>query len=182
MNKVEIRKSIKSLRDSMNKNEKKLKDDEIFNKVITSRSYINAKTIFIYVSMGSEADTHRIINKALEDNKLICVPKVINRKEGMKAIKIKSLSELVPGNFGVLEPVSFESQINPAEIDLLIMPGLAFDKFGGRLGYGAGYYDRFLQFVKKEARKLALAYSFQILDKVPMEDYDVFIDEIITEQ
>lgn len=181
MDKKELRKHMKDLRDSSSYEDKNRFDEAIYRKIINNEFYIKAKVIFIYVSFGSEADTHSIINHALKNNKTICVPKVINKNEGMKAIKINSLEELSSSTLGILEPSNFSNEIQPSEIDLLIMPGLAFDINGGRLGYGAGYYDRFLKLIPDKAHKLGIAYKYQLLDNIPMDEHDMFIDEIITD-
>jgi 5-formyltetrahydrofolate cyclo-ligase len=98
----------------------------------------------------------------------------------MKAVEIKGLDDLKESSFGVLEPESTLNAVNPKDIDLVLVPGLAFDKRGGRLGYGAGYYDSFLKEVKAEASKVAVAYSYQIIEKVPLEEHDVLIENILT--
>lgn len=177
--KSELREKIFHLRELLNEEEKVNQDEVIYKKLINSEFYMNAKVVFIYVSFGKEVDTQRIITKLLEDGKVVCVPKVISKKEGMKAIRINSLNELKVGYFGVLEPTS-EDEITPEEIDLCVLPGLAFDNHGGRLGYGGGFYDRFLCKVSEEAKLIAVAYTFQILDNVPMGLYDFRIQGIIT--
>lgn len=181
MDKKSLRKQMKDLRDSISALEKETYDQNIFSKVITSPFYRESENLFIYVSFGSEADTHRIIEKAIKDNKTVYVPKVINRTEGMAAVKINSISELKASRFGMLEPEIISEEAKPWQLDLMIIPGLAFDKRGGRLGYGAGYYDRFLSEAKAEAYKIGIAYSCQIIDEVPMEEKDFFIDSIITD-
>lgn len=172
---------MKAIRNSISIDEKADFDKSIINKVISSTIYKEAKSLFIYVSFGSEVDTHRIIELAIKDNKSVYVPKVINRIEGMAAVKIGSLSELKASSFGILEPESIQETGKPWEFDLILIPGLAFDSRGGRLGYGAGYYDSFLKEVRPETQKIGLAYSCQIIEEVPMEKQDVFIDQIITE-
>lgn len=177
--KSQLREKIGNLRELLSEEEKVKQDEVIYKKLIESDFYINSKVVFIYVSFGKEVDTLRIINKLLEDGKVVCVPKVISKNEGMRAIRINSLNQLKVGYFGVLEPI-VEDEINPENIDLCVLPGLAFDNQGGRLGYGGGFYDRFLCKVSEEAKLIAVAYNFQILDNVPMEPYDFRIQGIIT--
>lgn len=179
MNKKELRQYIKEIRSSVNQEQKNYLDNLIYEKTINSDFYKSSKFIFIYVSFGNEVDTHRIINYSLANNKIICVPKIINKKEGMKAVIIQSINELQLSSFGILEPEDFQNSVDPKEIDLLFIPGLAFDNKGGRIGYGAGYYDRYLKTVREDAYKVGLAYDFQIIPSVPMETYDTFIDDII---
>lgn len=180
MDKNELREQMKSLRSSMTMEEKRKQDSIIFNKILNSNCYKEATTLMVYVSFGLEVDTKCIIKHALENNKIVCVPKIINKKSGMKAIKIQSLNELIRNKFGMLEPVSFEKEIFSQDIDLFLVPGLAFDNMGGRIGYGAGYYDRFLKDADDKSFKIGLAYNFQVIEKVPMTENDVYLDAIIT--
>lgn len=179
-NKKTIRNIIKEKRSILTDKEKELMDNIIFNKIIESESYKIAKVMFVYVSFQGEVDTKRFIEYALNQDKRICVPKIVSKKEGLKAVEINSLQDLKEGAYGILEPEGFNSEINKEEIDLILMPGVAFDKEGGRVGYGGGFYDRFLKGVSKDTSKIALAYDFQIFNKVPMEEQDVRIDGIIT--
>lgn len=179
-NKKEIREYINKKRLLLKKEEKENFDILILNKLINSEEYIDSKHIFIYVSFNSEVDTHRVIQYALEDNKCVYVPKVISKEKGMKAVQIKSVNELKKGMYGILEPVSFRFVVDEQVIDLAVIPGIAFDISGGRVGYGGGFYDRFLKKLNSNAVKLALAYDFQVMDKVPTEIHDVFVDRIIT--
>ncbi|MBP2031753.1 5,10-methenyltetrahydrofolate synthetase [Clostridium algifaecis] len=98
----------------------------------------------------------------------------------MIAVEIKKFSELVPGAYNILEPESTEFKVDEKSIDLSYIPGVAFDSSGGRIGYGGGYYDRFLQKLEKNSKKIALCYDFQVLDTVPTETHDIMIDSIIT--
>jgi 5-formyltetrahydrofolate cyclo-ligase len=107
------------------------------------------------------------------------VPK-IKKGYGLLAIEIKSLDELSPGTFGILEPAG-EKGISPEEIDLVVVPGVAFDKRGNRMGYGAGYYDSFLPKLRPEVKKVAVAFEIQVTDSLPAEEHDVKMDLIITE-
>jgi 5-formyltetrahydrofolate cyclo-ligase len=181
MDKKSLRKQMRVLRDSVSPQEKELYDQNIFSKITTSAFYRESKNIFIYVSFGSEVETHSIIEQAIKDNKTVYVPKVINREEGMAAVKITALSELKASSFGILEPETISEEAKPWQLDLILIPGLAFDKRGGRLGYGAGYYDRFLNDAKPETNKIGIAYSCQVIDEVPMDEKDIFVDSIITE-
>jgi 5-formyltetrahydrofolate cyclo-ligase len=180
MDKNELREYMKSLRCSISIEEKDKKDRSIFNKVVNNKQYIEAETIMAYVSFGLEVDTISIIKNALDNNKIVCVPKIINKKDGMKAVKIEKLEDLIKNKFGILEPLSFDKEINGKDIDLFFVPGLAFDKNGGRIGYGAGYYDRFLKNSKDNSLKIGLAYDFQVIDNVPMAENDIYLDIIIS--
>ncbi len=96
--------------------------------------------------------------------------------------EIRSLDELVPGTWGILEPPENSRKVVPAEeIDLAVVPGLAFDRQFNRLGYGAGYYDRFLPKLKKNAVKAGICYSIQLIDQIPVEAFDIAMDIIVTD-
>ena len=180
MEKNTLRKVYKEKREKLDSIHKKRMDSEIENKFLNTNIYKNSKVVFIYVGMENEINTKNIIEKVLKDNKEVIVPKVEIKNKIMKAIKINSIDELKPcGYYGILEPLDFSKEIDINKVDLVIVPGLAFDKYGGRLGYGGGYYDKFLQKINY-IYKLALAYDFQIIDFVPMEKHDIKVDLLIT--
>lgn len=179
-NKNEIRKFIKEKREALSVEYKRIYDDIIFNKLILLNEYKESKIIFIYVSFDKEVDTHRIIKYSLDNNKIICVPKIISKAEGMLASRIKSFEDLSVGKYGILEPMVSNEIIKPEDIDLILTPGVAFDSLGFRLGYGGGFYDRFLDEAGDNASKIALAYDFQILKKIPVDDFDRPVDFVIT--
>lgn len=179
--KKDIRKIIKERRSLLTKEKKENLDKLIFKKVVNSKEYKEAEFIFIFVSYDSEIDTHKIIKQAIVDGKKLCVPKVISLEEGMIVVQIKSFEDLEAGAYGILEPKDNTLKIDESLIDVSYLPGLAFDRKGGRIGYGGGFYDRFLRKTRKNSKKIALGYSFQILEEVPMSSDDEFIDGIITD-
>jgi 5-formyltetrahydrofolate cyclo-ligase len=181
-NKKDIRNFILEKREKVDPDIRKEWDKIIFSNLINSDFYKNASVIFAFVSFKSEVETHQIIKQALKDSKIIYVPKIRSREKGMEIFKIDSLDELKTGYFGILEPQESCPAAGSSTIDLILMPGVAFDRQGGRLGYGRGYYDSFLRKMNKRVDKIALAYDFQILDKVPMDEFDVKIDGFITNE
>lgn len=178
--KKSVRKLLLEKRESFDTILRKEWDISIFNNLIKSQFYKNAKFIFAYVSFKSEVDTLGFIEYALGDNKIVCVPKIESKEKGIEFFEINSLAHLKAGYYGILEPTANCPSANLKEIDLMLIPGLAFDILGGRLGYGAGYYDRFLYQTKLNFNKVGIAYDFQVIDKVPMDEHDVRIDGIIT--
>lgn len=181
-NKKDIRRFILEQRDKLEPDIKKELDKKIFSELIDSEVYKNASVIFVFVSFKSEVGTHEIIKQALKDSKTICVPKINTKEREMEIFKINSLEELKEGYYGILEPGEYCPSVNSNDIDLVIMPGAAFDRQGGRIGYGGGFYDRFLSRMNKKVDKIALAYDFQILDRVPMDEFDVRVDGIVTNE
>lgn len=180
-----LRKEILEKRNNIDLVKKEEMDKKILNQFYESKYYKEAEKIFIYISYDSEINTKVIINKALKDKKKIYVPRTEFKTRHMDAVEIISLDNLIESKYGILEPSIAESHIDPSELDLIVVPGVAFDRNGGRMGYGAGFYDRYFKKINKENMnkiiKLALAYEFQMLDKVPMNAQDVPVDFIITE-
>lgn len=179
-NKKNIRSSIILLRNNLDRERRKKFDNIILKKIVESSDYKNADCIFIFVSYKSEVDTHKIIKIALENGKRVCVPKVISRNSGMDAVEIKDFNDLISGKFGILEPMNTELKIDESYIDVTYIPGVAFDDDGRRLGYGGGYYDRFLGRLRGDCKKIGICYDFQIIDKVPVEKHDILMDEVVS--
>ncbi|MGG7162931.1 5-formyltetrahydrofolate cyclo-ligase [Clostridium ihumii] len=182
MEKKELRKKILALRDDLKSDEKEIMDDIIFSKLIKEKSFIDAKVVFLFVSYKSEVDTHRIIRYCFENDKVVCIPKVINKKDGMKALRITSFEDLKEGYKGILECDDDLEEISTCNIDLVIMPGAVFDVNYGRIGYGGGFYDKFLGNLEKDIFKIALCYDFQIVDEVPIENHDIKPNKIISDK
>ncbi|MCI6691697.1 MAG: 5-formyltetrahydrofolate cyclo-ligase [Clostridium sp.] len=183
MNKEEkkiLRNKILIIRNSLDKEVKEAMDDEIYNKLITSDLYIKAKNIFIYLSFGSEIQTNNIITKALRDEKEVYIPKVYKKNKLMKAVRLKSFNDLKENSMGILEPIDDSNYIDKREIDLILVPGVVFDLNGNRIGYGGGYYDRYLQDIKEIRNKVVLAYDLQIVDSINPDIHDIAFDYIIT--
>ena len=178
--KKELRKRMLERRASLDPKERERWDEEIYKHVLKSSFYKRARVIFAFVTFKGEVDTKSIIASALEDKKIVCIPKILSKEQGMDFFQIKSLSDLVEGYYGILEVKDPGEAFSSEEIDLMFIPGLAFDKKGGRLGMGAGFYDRYIEKSKGCYPKIALAYDFQILEEVPMEEHDRRIQGIIS--
>ena len=178
--KKEIRKSIIEKRNKIKNKDKTSMDKKIIESFKKEDSYKKARGIFIYIGFGSEINTKVIIEDALKKGKEVYVPKVKGKE--MLLIKIDSLENLVTSSYGILEPIGDNNNFDVDKLDLLVMPGVAFDNSGNRIGYGGGYYDRFLEKNKTNAEKIALAYEFQILNSINNEKHDVKVDKIITEE
>jgi len=182
LNKKLIREKILRIRNSLTNEEIKNYSDKIIDALIDSEFFKQSNNIMCYVSFNSEVYTHQFISKAIENGKNISVPYVDPINKIMLPCNINSIDELVIGHYGILSPDQKNlKSIDPKSIDLVIVPGAAFDREGYRVGYGGGYYDKFLPTLKKDAKKVGLAFSFQLIDKVPHEKYDIPVDFIITE-
>lgn len=184
MNKTEIRKYIKELKKNLTDEEIRLRSNQIAKKLFEKPFYKQAECIYLYVSYNQEIDTIGIIKHILEDKKRVAVPKIIDKN--MEFHEITSLDQLSEGAFGIQEPtVNKPVSEDPewAYSNLMIIPGLAFDRNGSRIGYGGGYYDRYLhKYPDRIGLKVALAYDFQVLEHIEIESYDEKIDDIITDR
>lgn len=175
MTKQEIRQKSLALRAAIfNRAEKDLK---IQNAFLETESYQNAKTIMTYLSYKSEVDTITLLEKMLQDGKTVLSP-VCKENGEMEAHLVSSKEDLAPGKFGILVP-SGKAVISPEKIDLVICPGCAFTEKGFRLGYGGGYYDRFLP--KTKAVTCGFFYEDLKTSFVP-DETDIPLDMIVTEK
>ncbi len=179
--KTDLRNGFKTKRTDMPDKVKISMDSEIQSRFLTLRQYIYCKTVFTYVSKDIEVDTLAIIRAAWANGKKVAVPKCISQTREMDFYYITSMDDLENGAFGVLEPI--ESRCEKAtdfSKGLCIVPGLSFDAEGYRLGYGKGYYDRFLS--KFEGDTVGLCYSNCIKWKLPHGYYDKPVDMIVTDR
>lgn len=175
--KNQLKESILQKRNSMPQEEILEKSNKIKNKLFTLKHYKNSKTIMFFVSFDSEVNTHEMVKESLK-NKAVVVPKVWHHE--IEPSIIIDFDNLVPGKFGILEPIE-TMRIAYKNIDLILVPGIVFDMEGHRIGYGFGYYDKFLAKVPK-ALKIGLAFDFQVVDKIPREMHDVPVDIVVTEE
>lgn len=178
-----IRQEVLQRRDAISKNVKKEKDIVIMQRISQLPEFINAKTIFFYTSFRSEVDTIDMIKVSLNTGKLIVLPKVDKENNRLKLYEIKNMNELARGYMWILEPFVSEDRLRDLDdIDLIIIPGAAFDIYGNRLGYGAGFYDMLLSKMEKKIPIVAPAYEEQIVEKIPAEPHDIKVDKIVTDK
>jgi len=149
----------------------------ISEKLFDMQLYNESDNIYIYMNFGGEVSTKEIISDALSKGKKVAIPKIINNE--MNFYYIKDIEDVEIGHFGVMEPIT--NEIAKDDKALVIMPGVAFDSEKNRIGHGKGFYDKYLD-KNKSFDKIALAYDFQVMEKVPFENADVRPDIIITEK
>lgn len=153
---------------------------QISRMLATDPYWEQAQTVGITVSKHPEVDTWQIIRKGWEEGKRMVVPKCLPKSRTMVFRELTRFSQLESVYSGLFEPIESETEeVFPKDIDLLIVPGLAFTKKGYRLGVGGGYYDRFLQ--NYHGRTLSLAFSVQVVEALPIEQHDLPVQKIITE-
>lgn len=150
-------------------------------KFLATEFYRASKILMAYASTAEEIQLHELFAACFADKKILAIPLIVG-KGIMRAVEVPNFDALEPGAFDIptVKP-ALQKFVEPAQIDCVIVPGAAFDFHGGRLGMGGGYYDRFLP-LAVHAKKIAFAYDFQLVEKLPTENHDVRLDAVITEK
>lgn len=180
-----LRKRILAARDRLSLEEIQSKSDAVVSRALLLPEIAEAAVIFTYLHFRSEVQTTNLVKKMFTDQKKVCVPVTLVEGSELLAVRISDIEEQVaPGYCGIPEPLPGVVQnqtIDPVFIDIVILPGSVFDTRGGRLGYGGGYYDRFLVNKAPQALRVGFAFDLQIVDAVPIEPHDQRMDYIVTE-
>jgi len=147
--------------------------------------FASARTVLFYLDVRSEVRTRHALPAALQSDKRIVVPYCVENE--LELFLLENMDELAVGMYKILEPRKElrdlpGKRIAPDELDLIMVPGVAFDRRGARMGHGFGYYDRLLQHARAETPLVALAFECQLFEEIPTQAHDVFMDKIITEQ
>lgn len=178
-----IREELTEKRNNLTPHEVSQRSGIICNHLLNSEFYKNAGNICVYEAFRNEVDCEDIVSQAYEDGKRVYVPVVDADNETMEFYEITSDTEWTEGHYGIQEPVitKVSNRLSSEEASLIIMPGLAFDKNKHRIGYGGGYYDKYLA-EHDGNTKVALCYSFQVIaSELPYDEQDVIPDYIVTE-
>ncbi|MEC2076563.1 5-formyltetrahydrofolate cyclo-ligase [Metabacillus fastidiosus] len=181
MNKIDMReKMLKEL--SLLDNDIYIKySNAIHYKIFALPAWEDAKTIGVTISKGREVDTKKLIERAWMENKRVVVPKCEPSSKQMHFREIHSYDDLETVYLNLQEPkLLVTNKADKREIDLMIVPGVVFDRHGYRVGYGGGFYDRYLE--EYTGTILALAFSLQVYEEVPFEQHDIPVEMIITEK
>lgn len=177
--KRELREKYSAMRDEIAPEKREEFDRKIYDRLIASITYRHSNEILLYASMGSEIDTWRIMESALKAGKKVAFP-LCFPDNTMKYYYVESKDDLEEGSFGILEPKKGLTEYVPTTLSLCVVPAIVFDKEGYRIGYGKGFYDRFLS--KFPGVKVGLVYSSMIVPKVPRGRYDKHVDIVISER
>jgi 5-formyltetrahydrofolate cyclo-ligase len=178
-----LRRRILALRDGIDTQERARVSKVVFGRLLALPEYGAARAVSCYAGFGSELDTLPVLQRILDDGKLLAMSLVDRQARELSLYWVESLqAQLQPGIWGILEPNPQSCPpCAPQELDLIIMPGAVFDVHCGRIGYGAGYYDRLLSRLQPLPYLVAGAFDLQVVDEVPMEAHDVRLDRIFTE-
>lgn len=183
-----LRENMKKMRDAIPEDQRKIEDAQLLDIITKTALYQEAQSILTYVSFGSEVSTRDLIDRAMKDGKKVYVPRV--NGDTMEFYRFEEWKELEESRLGILEPDKNPAKRFPYELHIsldraqdcvFIVPGLAFDSHCNRLGYGGGYYDKYLQGFEKRMT-LGIAYSEQIVDRVPVTNKDQSLDLVVTPQ
>lgn len=175
MNKQELRQAIRARKRAMTEEDILRRSEILAEKFARSNAYRAAKTIYGYLPYNQEVRTVPMLRRALEEGKRVAVPKVYG--DDMKFIYLDNLSQVAKGYAGIPEPVA-DGPVAQDETALVLMPGLAFDRAGHRIGYGGGFYDKFLA-REPHHPTVALCYDFQVMDRLETEEFDIPVDLVI---
>ncbi|MGI6086240.1 MAG: 5-formyltetrahydrofolate cyclo-ligase [Acetivibrionales bacterium] len=182
MNKTDLRKYIFEKRRLLDINEVNIASEVIVGSIKELAAIKFAKLVFSYMPYGKEVDIKPLNQWVLDQGKKLCIPRVINKTE-MEPRIVRNINQgLLKNSFGILEPAISHELADYYEIDLILVPGLAFDKSGNRIGHGNGYYDRFLSRCPKSTLFIGVAFSFQVFDSIPFDKHDVKLHSLITEK
>ena len=179
MEKTELRTLMRKKRSSLSDKEINEKSKEIEKKLFSLDKFLSAKTVMIYMSAFGEVRTDAIIERLISDKKKVVVPITHTDTETLTLSYINSMDDFTKGAYGIREPSSI-NECNVSDIDAILVPGIAFDVKGNRIGFGKGYYDKLLS--ESEAIKIALCYDFQIVQEIDADEHDIPMDMIITEE
>lgn len=181
MDKKILRKEMIRKRDELSPLEIQNLSEKVISRVIESDIYKNSKNIFTFVSFKSEVFTHNFIKNSILNGKKIFIPHIIDKT--MHPVELKDFKDLEIGFYNILSMPEDKIKISKGdEIDLVIVPGLIFGKNMYRIGYGGGYYDKFLSNKEISAYKLGICYDFQVIDEIQNDIYDIPVDKIITDK
>lgn len=179
MDKKTLRKEIQTKLKLISDENRKKYEEIIYEKLFENEKFKNSKCIAITIPFGTEINTYPIIEKLLDEKKIVCSPICEKESRKMTFYKIESLDNLIEGHYGIKTPLMVEKNIIFKEdIDLIIVPGVGFDRYNFRIGFGGGYYDRYLKDFK--GHTISLAFKEQIIDKVPTNKFDLPVEFVIT--
>lgn len=178
MDKKTLRREISAKKRAMTPEQIDEASQRLARQLFATEAYQNAQSIYGYLSYNQEVRTDAILRRAMIDGKHVAVPKVFG--DEMRFIWIEDLSLVAPGYFDIPEPIA-DGPIADDDLALMLMPGLAFDREGHRIGYGGGFYDRYLA-LHPDHRLVALCYDFQLLDHLDTEDHDIPVHLVISDR
>lgn len=169
-------------RDELSAEDIEAKSAMIYTRLKDLKPYTEADLVGIFVTYRSEMNTYIIIEDLIKKGKHVAVPRVTGKGEMEFHIITDAGKDLEKGAYGILEPLLGLEHVKPEEFDLLIVPGAALDTSGFRIGYGGGFYDRYIKRLRHDCPTIALGFELQMVERIPAESFDKAVDIIVTEQ
>ena len=179
MDKKELRKKLKALRNNLTQDEVDVSSRLVAEKILACDAYRKAEHIMGYLAFGKELSVDGILKQALADGKRVYVPEIISQTE-IRAVELESFTDFAYDRFGIRSVPEPVKVCNPKILDLVLVPAVAYDRAGNRMGMGAGYYDRFLP-QTENAIKIGVAYDALLQDELPYNEYDVPVPYLVSE-
>ena len=179
--KKQMREAVLSKRDAMSSATRKAASEAILERLFALPQYESANVVLSYIGFGSEIETQPFFERIIANGKIAVLPRVDRASQSLVLHSVRSIAELVTSKWGIREPASDAPTVPINAIDFVLIPGVAFDLTGNRLGYGRGYYDKLLSTANQALVRIAAAFSCQIVDAVPICSHDQKMDSIITE-
>ncbi len=176
-----IRKRVLAARDKLTEDERRQLSLRIRKRFFALPKVRAARRLMLFLAFGSEVDTWLFLDQALAMGKEVAAPVALPKTKELVLYPIGSRDEAQPGHWGIYEPRREGEPILPESIEIVAVPGVVFDYKGYRIGYGGGYYDRFLAGKAAGAWKVGLCFDLQLLEEVPRADHDVPVDAVVTE-
>ncbi len=180
MPKEKLRKLMLERRRALSIEEQRGKSLLIQHRLISSEEYARAKVVALYSSIHNEVETEKVMDDALSSGKKVLLPVMSDGEVLFR--ELTTTSGMHTGGFGISEPCASNNVFKPGQADIIVLPGIAFDLKGNRIGYGKGCYDRALHNLEGQGKLVAVCYDFQLIDEITDEPHDVKVDMIITEQ
>jgi 5-formyltetrahydrofolate cyclo-ligase len=177
--KREIRRSVLAARDALGEAERVARSAAIHDRFLALPEVERARTVMLYWSFGSEVATGPLIDRLHDLGTVIVLPR-IRGPQDLEAVAYEPGDRLRETSFGAREPAE-GTVADPRSIDVVVAPGVAFDRSGRRVGYGGGFYDRFLQMLGQDVPRIALAFDVQLVDELPAGGFDQSVDVVVTE-
>lgn len=177
------------IRQQAHENRKNQADKDGVSRVIVERfmalpEYASATTVMFYIDVRDEVRTRHVLPEAIQGNKRIIIPYCVDGE--LELFHLESMDELDVGMYKILEPKKelrevASKRLQPEDLDLIMVPGVAFDRNGGRTGHGKGYYDKLLEHARSDTPLVALAFECQLFPEIPCEHHDIYMDMVVTE-
>ena len=176
--KATLRERVREARDRLPQPERTAAATRVEEALLRLPEVASAATVAMFDAFGAEIPTSRMVSRLLDDGKRVLLPFL--DEDGMEMAEIGAEEGLVPTAYGPREPAS-RTAVDPTEVDVIVVPAIAFDRRGHRLGYGGGHYDRYLRRLRPDAKRIGIAFEVQVVDDVPAGDADERVHLIVTE-